>query len=238
MVKFVLVHGAWHGAWCWEKLVPLLRAAGHEVIAPDLPGLGADQTPLATLSMADWTQAVLAAIRQTPGPAVLVGHSRGGAVISTVAEAAPELVERLIYLTAILPADGQSVLELAQAEIKALEVQVDAKNGSCTLKESDITSGFFADCSEEDIAFAKARLRPEPLFGLMTPIRVSAERFGTVPRYYVECTQDQAISVESQRKMQASWPVRARRTLQTSHSPFFSAPAALAEALQELAISP
>ncbi|HLY58890.1 MAG TPA: alpha/beta fold hydrolase, partial [Stellaceae bacterium] len=75
MSSFVLVHGAWHGKWCWEKLVPLLEAAGHEVLAPDLPGMGDDRTP-ATLSLAAWADFVARRIEDCAEPVILVGHSR------------------------------------------------------------------------------------------------------------------------------------------------------------------
>jgi pimeloyl-ACP methyl ester carboxylesterase len=88
MARFVLVHGAWHGGWCWERIVPLLGAAGHEVLAPDLPGLGADRTPFAADVLAQWADFVAGLVRGAAEPAVLVGHSRGGLVISEAAERA------------------------------------------------------------------------------------------------------------------------------------------------------
>jgi pimeloyl-ACP methyl ester carboxylesterase len=218
MTKLVLVHGAWHGPWCWHRVLPHL--AGHEVATPDLP--------VTARSMAAWVAVVLEAVGG--GPAVLVGHSRGGAVISAVAEAAPEKISRLIYLSGFLLRRGQSVLAAAQEDI-LLPIAMDQDSRACTLVEA---SRFYTGCSEEDVADAVARLRPEPLFGLTSPLRVTAERFGTVPRGYIECTQDQVISLAAQRRMQAAWPVRNVITLETGHSPFLSAPGTLADALNAL----
>ncbi|HYP63457.1 MAG TPA: alpha/beta hydrolase [Acidocella sp.] len=236
MSKIILIHGAWHGADCWAKLIPLLRARGHEVLAPDLPGMGADKTPLARLSMADWVASVAAHIRATPGPAVLVGHSRGGMVISAVAEAAPELVSRLIYVAAFVPSDGQSLLGITQAHGgEPVPIVVDQQARSCLLGELDPVELFYQDCSEEDTANALAGLCPEPLFGLMGPVKLSAARFGSVPKDYVECLADRAISLERQRQMQLVWPVQRVRGIATGHSPFLSRPKELAEILSELA---
>ena len=235
MAKIVLIHGAWHGAECWHKLIPLLRARGHEVIAPDLPGMGADKTPLARLAMKDWVDAVLAAIRATPGPAVLVGHSRGGMVISAVAEAAPELVSALIYLAAYVPADGQSLAGIIKAYGgQLMPIVVDQPSRSCLPGEVDPVELFYHDCSEEDAAFALGGLCPEPLFGLMAPVRLSAARFGAVPKYYIECTQDRTVRPARQQLMQQTWPLRRVVKLDTGHSPFLSNPAALAAAIDGL----
>jgi pimeloyl-ACP methyl ester carboxylesterase len=223
VAKLVLVHGAWHGPWCFERVIPLLRAAGHEVAAPDLP--------VAARAMADWVAPVLEAIGT--GPAVLLGHSRGGAVISAVAEAAPEKLSRLIYLSGFLLRRGQSVLAAAQEDI-LLPIVMDQESRACTLVAADAAARFYTGCSAEDVAFALARLRPEPLFGLTAPLRVTPERFGIVPRDYIECTRDQVISLAAQRRMQAAWPVQGVRTLDTGHSPFLSDPETLAAAVTAL----
>jgi len=218
MTKLILVHGAWHGPWCWDRLLPYL--SGHEVAAPDLP--------VTARSMAEWVAVVVDAIGQ--GPAVLVGHSRGGAVISAVAEAAPEKVAGLVFCSGFLLRRGQSVLAAAQDDI-LLPIIVDQETRSCTLEAGDMVPRFYEGCGAEDVAFALARLRPEPLFGLTTPLRVSAERFGRVPREYIECTRDRVISLAAQRRMQAAWPVQRVTTLEAGHSPFFSDPEKLAETL-------
>ena len=223
MAKLVLVHGAWHGPWCWDRVTPLLRAAGHEVVAPDLP--------VAARSMADWVAVVLDAMGGVPS--VLVGHSRGGAVISAVAEAAPEQVQRLIFCAGFLLKRGQSVLAAAQEDI-LLPIVMDQETRSCTLVTADVVPRFYEGCEPEDTEFALARLRAEPLFGLTAPLRVTAARFGIVPRDYIECARDRVISLAAQRRMQAAWPVQRVRTLDTGHSPFFSNPGILAEMLAGL----
>ena len=86
---YILVHGAWHGGWCWDKVVPLLEARGHTVLAPDLASLGNDRTPLAEVSLAGWRDQIVDLISAQTEPVILVGHSRGGVVISEIAEKNP-----------------------------------------------------------------------------------------------------------------------------------------------------
>lgn len=234
MAVYILVAGAAHGGWCWHKVAPLLEAAGHEVLCPDLLGLGADVTPLSDLSLARWVDQVTALVEARLERVILVGHSRGGLIISEVAERVPDRVERLIYLTAFLLADGQTLAEVAATDQDSMigpNLVIDDSAGSWSIRPEAAVEGFFADCSTEDLAYTFARLRPEPLFSLSTPIHVTQERFGTVPRTYVECLQDRAITPACQRSMQAVWPCRRVLTLDTSHSPFLSAPRALADAL-------
>jgi pimeloyl-ACP methyl ester carboxylesterase len=218
-MKMVLVHGAWLGPWCFARVMPLLMAAGLDVVAPDLP--------VTARCMAEWVDVVLAA---TGGaPAVLVGHSRGGAVISAVAEAAPERVARLVFLSGFLLRDGQSVLAAARDDV-LLAMAVDRARQSCALTQAALPL-VYGGCSAEDAAFATARLRAEPLFGLTGKLRLTAARFGRVPRDYIECAQDEVISLAAQRRMQKQWPVQRVVTLDTGHCPFLSDPAALAAAL-------
>jgi pimeloyl-ACP methyl ester carboxylesterase len=114
MANFLLIHGACHGGWCWERVAPLLEAAGHSVAAPDLPGHGDDATPMSELSLERYG-AFVAELAVSYGPVVLVGHSMAGAVISRAAEAVPDQIERLVYLTAYLPQSGESLASLRGA---------------------------------------------------------------------------------------------------------------------------
>jgi pimeloyl-ACP methyl ester carboxylesterase len=116
MATFVLVHGSWHGAWCWHRVVPELEALGHRVLAPDLPGHGDDATAPAQLTLKAYAECVATVICSATEPVVLVGHSFAGIVISQVAELVPERISRLVYLTAFLPANGQSLSRLATAD--------------------------------------------------------------------------------------------------------------------------
>ena len=171
MATFVLVHGAWHGGWCWERVVPLLDMRGHRVVAPDLPGMGADDTPFGHDVLAQWADRVAGWVEAAREPVVLVGHSRGGLVISEVAERVPGKLARLVYLTAFLLPAGDSLAAnvASRGPGTGPELVIDEASGTCTVKAGTQRQVFYHQCSEEDVANAVVRLCPEPLEPLAGP---------------------------------------------------------------------
>ena len=106
MATFVLVHGAWHGGWCWREIVPLLESAGHRVDALDLPGHGDNPAPVSEMTLDANARLVADRVEVVGEPVVLVGHSMGGVSITQAAELVPERIATLVYVTAFLPGDG------------------------------------------------------------------------------------------------------------------------------------
>ncbi len=237
MSDYVLIHGAWHGGWCWYRVQAALERGGHRVDAPDLASLGRDRTPPEAVSLALWADQIAARIAERPEPVILVGHSLGGAVLSEVSERVPERIRTLVYLAAYLLEDGRSVREEAaldeDSRIGAAMV-IAADRRTASLRTDVIRDALYGECSDEDFALARALLVPQPLAPFATPVRVSAARFGRVPRVYVECTRDRTIGLRAQRRMQAATPCAARRSLESDHCPFFSHPTELAGWLAEL----
>jgi pimeloyl-ACP methyl ester carboxylesterase len=231
---FILIAGAWHGSWCWKRVAPLLRAAGHLVDTPQLPAMGTDNGDPRQVTLASWARFVADKVEAAPERVILVGHSRAGVVISQAAELVPDRIRRLVYLSAYLLPAGRTMAAEARADTGSLVApnMVPEDSGvTCTLRAQVIREAFYGRCSDADATWAAAQLRPEPLKPLVTSPRVTAENFGRVPRAYVECTADRAVTLESQRRMQAALPCDPVITLDADHSPFISAPAALAEAL-------
>lgn len=225
MSTLILIHGGWHGAWCWQRIVPGLEQAGHHVIARDLPSMGDDKTDPRTITLDVWAQFVVDLIPPGPEPVVLVAHSRGGAVASRAAELAPERIKRLVYVAAFMLPAGRSVAETSREDAGSLLVPnmvTGIKGITCTIRPEVLRNVFYARCSAEDQEFAAARVGPEPLKPLITKLKLSAERYGSVPRTYIECTHDRAITLSAQRRMQAELPCDTVHTLATDHSPFFS----------------
>jgi pimeloyl-ACP methyl ester carboxylesterase len=238
MSTFVLIHGAWHGAWCWRKVSSRLEKLGHRVVAPDLPGLGEDDTPLDRVSLQLWTQHVCRILDEQAEPVILVGHSRGGVVISEVAEQRPDKIRALVYLTAFLVRDGECLFDLAQQDMSSLvppNMVMSPDKLFSTMRDESLRDAFYAQCADEDVALARKLLRPEPTSPLATPVRVSAEKFGRVPRIYVQCLRDRAIPPALQKQMYTATPCREVLSLDTDHSPFFSAPDELTAHLHGLA---
>jgi pimeloyl-ACP methyl ester carboxylesterase len=236
MATFVLISGAWHAGWCWDRVVPLLEASGHRVIAPDLLGMGKDLTPLSNVTLAGWADQIADIILAEPEPPILVGHSRGGIVISEVAERVPTKIRTLVYLSAFLLADGETLAETlgltADTPSAILERNAD---GTTTISPDHVGPIFFNTTSEAWVADAKQKLGPELMAVFFTPLKLTPENFGCVPRAYIECLQDRAVPLALQRAMQAKLPCQPILTLDTDHSPFYSAPDQLADRLRVIA---
>jgi pimeloyl-ACP methyl ester carboxylesterase len=237
MSQFLLIHGAFHGAWCWHKAIPELAKRGHDAQAIDLPGQGQDQTPLAEVTLDTMVDLIVAALADLSEPVVLVGHSLGGMAISAAAEKAPERIKTLVFLAAFLPRDGEALLAIEHRNPKAVvpkSMIIDADHVSGTIMLDRVRDLFYHDCTDADISYASARLRPQALAALATPVHLTPERFGRLPRVYIECTDDHALGIEMQRDMVAKSPPVDVRSLHSSHSPFLSMPDKLAAALSDL----
>ncbi|PLS82758.1 MAG: hypothetical protein CYG60_23660, partial [Actinobacteria bacterium] len=225
---FVLVHGGWHGAWCWDRVAPLLEQAGHEVVRFDLPGHGEDRTPAAEVTLHSYTQRVVEALdAPQPEPVVLVGHSLGGVAISQAAEQRPGKIEKLVYVCALLLPDGKSAGEVSQGDsgsvvFKNVEVQQDL--GRIVISEEGLREALYHDCPEEDFERALRLVTPQPIAPLGTPVEVTEGNFGTVRRIYVHTTQDRTASPAAQEKMYTELPCEKVVSMATGHLPFFAAP--------------
>jgi len=231
---FVLIAGAWHGAWCWEKITPLLEAQGHRVVTPELPATGGDTSDAAGVTLESWARFVADAIARESDAVMLVGHSRGGIVISRTAELVPERVKRLVYVSAYLLPAGSTLAGSARADAESLVPpnMIPAASGiTCTLRPEVIRPALFGQCTDADVDYAMTRLTPEPLKPLVTPLKVTADRFGAVPRTYIECLQDRTVTLPAQRRMQADLPCDPVLQLDSDHSPFLSHPQELARLL-------
>jgi pimeloyl-ACP methyl ester carboxylesterase len=234
---FVLIAGAWHGAWCWRKVAPLLEAQGHAVRTPELPSTGADQTDPANITLEGWARFVADIVIGQAEPVILVGHSRGGVVISRAAELAPAQVRLLVYVSGYLLPDGGTVADTARGDLDSLVPpnMIPAAGGvTCLLRDEVIREALFGQCTDEDFEYARTRLSPEPLKPLVTPLRITDARFGSVARAYVECSQDRTITLAAQRRMRIATPCSPVFTLDSDHSPFFSHAAELAQWLGRL----
>ncbi len=242
MAGFVLIHGSWHGGWCFDTVAAILAARGHTVVAPTLPGMGGTAEEMAAVTLEDWGDfaaqhcADLKA-RLGGAPVVLGGHSRGGLVVSTAAERHPEAMDSLAYICAMMLPAG-----LSRAEFKEIvgpnapfEAIIKPLHGSIAtvIDPLDGAGDVFAQLSPPDaVAAVLPRLMAEPSEPRRQKIVVTPERWGSKPRTYIECTQDRTIPIDSQRRMIAMSPGAQVITLEADHSPYLSMPEALADALE------
>ena len=237
MAHFVLVHGSCHGAWCWRDLIPALSAYGHTAHAIDLPGMGADATPLSDVTLDSYRDAILAALTAAPEPAILLGHSAGGPPISYAAMSAPEKVAHLVYLCAYTPKTGVSMVERRQeAPRQPLLPAIDrtADGQSYTVKPDWLRRAFYEDCTDEQVAYAAAHLSAQPVLPQATPVAVT-QTLRNLPKSYIRCARDGAIPEEFQMTMANDWPEMTRYDLDSDHSPFFSQVPGLVEILDRIA---
>ena len=208
MATFLLIHGAWHGGWCWGRLVAELEARGHAAHAPDLPGHGTDPAEAALVTFEDYVTRVTNTLRALPEPAVLVGHSMGGMPISAAAESLPDRVRALVYLCAFLPRDGESLMDVEGRNPRSTvpgAAEPDPSGTLLTIPAERHRELFYGDLDEATMADAQERLTPQPAAPFGAPVSLG-EAFAGVPKHYVECTRDGAISIELQRDMAGATP--------------------------------
>jgi pimeloyl-ACP methyl ester carboxylesterase len=237
-MRFVLVHGGFHGAWCWERTIPELERLGHEAVAIDVPGHGERAHEPATMD--NRLEAVLSVLEPDD---VLVGHSGGGFEITRAADARPDLVDHVIYLAAALPVEGRTMPEsnaLHEDGTKDENLDVTGMLGYLRFDDDGSMSFadfhgawefFYHDCDEQTARWAFDRLTPERI-GDSSEVPISVETFwgADLPRSFILCQQDRS---------QPRWlsDLVAERlgveplTIDASHSPFLSRPGELAELL-------
>lgn len=227
MADVLLIHGSSHGAWCWRDVIPALDDLGHNAQAIDLPSHGDDPTPVTDITLDTYADRIIAALDQ---PKVVIGHSLGGYPISLVAERRPDLVKRLIYVCAYVPKAGHTLSQMRrlaerQPLIPAIRMSVDRRSFSFDPKLA--RSCFYGDCTEDQIAFALSNLTPQAVAPNETVVPLT-DRYASLPRNYIRCTQDGAVPYELQVAMTKDWPTDDVVDMHTSHSPFFSQPRELA----------
>jgi len=216
MGEVVLVHGAWHGAWCWEGVVDELTAQGVHSLAVELPFTSYEDDVATTRS----------AIESVGEGAVVCGHSYGGLVI-TKAATGLRGVRRLVYLTAFQTEDGEEPISLlSQEPSKLLSALVFSPEG-VTVDPAMTHEVFYGDSDESVAAAVTARLRPLPSDQIA--VMTGEPAWKLIPSTYIVCTNDQTIPPKLQRKMAE----RSKEVIEwdTDHSAFLTRPKALADLL-------
>ena len=238
MARFVLVHGAFTGAWIWGPLAERLRAAGHVVEAFDLPGLGDDKTPPQDVTLDSCAARLGEVLSAGDEPAIIVGNSMGGVIATQAAARYPDKVAALVYATAFVPRDGQSLLDLTRLP-EGAEDQVQAniiiEPPVATMPAAASRSALYGSCSEKDAAWAISKQRPQPLGPFGIPVSIPNGALDGINRYFVLCSKDRAIPAALQRRMIAENSIANIIELDTDHTPHLSMPGALADALQKFA---
>jgi pimeloyl-ACP methyl ester carboxylesterase len=230
---FVLVHGAWHGAWCWAALAPLLERRGHRVVAPDLPC----EDPAATFD--DYAGVVVRALGDEGDDVVLVGHSLAGHTIPLVAARRP--VRRLVYLCALIAAPGASFVEQLRAEPDIFVPGYERGLGPPDEDRRRVWADYaiaretmYPDCAEADAAAAFERLRPQASSPYQRPCSLGA--LPSTPATYVVAAEDRIVNPAWSRRAAPERLGVEPLELPGGHSPYLARPEALAELLDAQAV--
>ena len=243
MSHLLLIHGAWGGAWEFQETITGLKQRGYNASTIDLPGHGDRQTPIPEVTMDAYVQSVIDAAEAIDGQVVLVGHSLGGAIISQVAEKIPHKIERLVYVAAMLPKNGETPLGLMQSDeagelLPRLKFSED--QSYVTVEDDDVKSILLNDVREPERldAFLPHFAMKQATEPFMFPAALTDEAFGSVPKSYVRASVDKVLSPALQDRMLQSWEVEQVFTLESGHFPLMSIPDRLTDVLREAANVP
>ena len=221
----LLVHGSWHGPWCWERLVPELTRLGLRSATVALPSCGTDPAALGTI--ADDAAAVEAAVADIAGDVVVVGHSYGGVAVTEARF--DSRVRHLVFLGAFMPDTAQSLFDLFPPGLAA-PYMLEHADGSTSVDPAMAIDAFFADCDPVTAHWAVSRLRLHNSINNVTPVTRASWRDKTST--YVVLTDDHSWPEAPQRGLAAQ--ATEQREMPTSHSPFLSRPAELAVLLRDV----
>ena len=234
---YVLVHGAWQAPYVWDDVKATLEKNGNKVIVVELPAHGADTTSPASVTINVYRDKVLNAINSANGKVILVGHSMGGMVVTAVAEAQPDRIEKLVYIGAFLPANGQSLLALASQDATSLlgpNLIPSADHLTLDVNRSQIINIFCQDASADKQKEVLDNFRVEPAIPFTNNVSITAANFGKVNKYYIYTAQDHAISLDNQKKMVSAAGITQTFTLNSSHCPFLSMPDKVSDLLLQI----
>ena len=246
MATIVALHGAWHWGTCFQKVATELQLMGHQVFMPDLATHGFDVTSVGGVrDMAHYTAPARRIIEGSSGDVVLVAHSMGGASGTYLAELYSAKIRSVIYLTAWLTPNGRSPNDYIMSKeyqenssaAEILQILAPDRDGvRLELGHTDLLKiAFYGDCCDHDVVVASKNLvQISPYAPFITPTKTTANAYGSVRKSYIECLQDRAIPIEIQRQMQSDFGELEVVSMDTSHSPFLSAPAELAAIIPTL----
>ncbi|MFF3330831.1 alpha/beta hydrolase [Streptomyces sp. NPDC002888] len=220
----ILVHGAWHGAWCWSAFESELRARGVPAHALELTSHGAQGAAVGDLRSD--VELLRRTVREVDGPVVLLGHSYGGLVVTEGAEGLDN-VTRLIYLSAFLPGPGDSMVKMTGG---GNAPWIHRADGLMTIAAGWGEKLFYSDCPPDLAAKAESQLAPQSAVSFQQEVRATA--WQQLPSTYIVCTEDRAIAPDGQRRMAAMAGCEVVE-LRSGHSPFMTQPDRLADLLLE-----
>lgn len=235
--SLVLVHGGGHGGWCWQPTARALRARGHEVYTPTLTGFGErGHLDLAAVTFETLVEDVASVIRfEDLHDVVLVGHSMGGVIIPRVAELLPERMRRVVWLAAVVTADGETLLDAVPPSPWVAAAVTLAPDGTAHTDSDLILEAIIQDGSDEQRAFVRERHKAYPRHALVQPGRLSAFLGLGIPTGYITAGEDRTIEPEVAARFSGRLPGCVRAAVPGGHDCMITRPAEVAAALVDMA---
>jgi pimeloyl-ACP methyl ester carboxylesterase len=236
---FVLVHGAWHGGWCWAAVINQLEKLGDRAYAVDLPGHGMNRAERAQVTLDSYVASVVEFIeRRDLKDVVLAGHSLGGLTIPGVAAKIPSRIKRVVWVTALVALDGQPIVDPATSPIAAGAETLPERSVAIEMMGKEFLDGISNDMAPALKAYVWSALGPQPI-GPMTAAVAMAPYFATgIPSSYIVCEDDQT-PVAGAPNWHPHFSSRLRnptlKFIKSGHEVMFTHPVECARALHELA---
>ncbi|WP_005037264.1 alpha/beta fold hydrolase [Holophaga foetida] len=239
---YVLIPGAWHSGWFWNRVKPLLEAKGNKVITVDLPGHGDNAIPISGQNIDSYAEFVSKLIDEQSEPVILVGHSMAGAVVCRTSEINPKKVKKMVVLCGFLLQNGQSMNGMTDglqptdwmklSDIGFVSLSRDQKVSFVNPKIA--RSIFYGSLTDEQAGIAILHLGGESIAAQIQPINLGSN-FASVPKFYIKTLNDHILLPEFQEKMIKNSSLEKVYTINSDHSPFLSAPKELADILLDIA---
>jgi pimeloyl-ACP methyl ester carboxylesterase len=229
---YVLVHGAWHGGWCWNAVARILRAHGHQVFTPTLSGLGERSHLLsAAIDLGVFIQDIVNVLEyEDLTDVILVGHSFGGLPITGAADRVPERIRQLVFLDAVVLENGQTAFSRLAPDIVARRLE-EALESSKGLSIPVPPASAFGVFEADQVALLERNCTPHPLKTFDDPIVLTRPVGGDIPKVYIHCTDPVYVPLQTSRdfvRAQKDW---AWDEIETGHDAMISAPEELAAKL-------
>jgi pimeloyl-ACP methyl ester carboxylesterase len=234
---FILVHGAWHGGWCWSRVAQRLRAAGHVVHAPTLTGLGERRHLISTLVNLDTHVADVVNLMEAEelNDVVLVGHSYAGIIISGVADVAASRLRHLVYLDALLLESGRSIFSTFPPAVVEQRMKTIRETGAGVGAVAAFPPSAFGVKDPADAEWVARRMIPQPVGTYLQPLLLKAPVGNGVAKTYIDCTLDPMANLAAGKTVIRADPNWAIRALATGHDAMVTAPGPLSDMLISIA---
>ena len=230
MAAYVLVHGAWHGGWCWRELRPLLEQAGHDVFTPSLTGLG-DRAHLSRpgIDLALHVQDIVGVLEaEDLRDVILLGHSYGGMVVTGAAARAAARIRRLVYLDAFVPETGRCALDYVVPERAAAFREQGEKSGFVAPPPASL----WGHTRQKDLDWIRPREVPHPYATFVQPVRIAdAAALARLPKTFILCSQPATGSFDQFAAKYRAAPGWRFHELKTGHDAMILVPRQLAAIL-------